>query len=62
MRNHSFSTLNVAIPQQCCIDYQNIHVSFVCAGWYAELVKRKIRKKDHKHEFPRVFLWLSVNL
>ena len=25
MRNHSFSTLTVAISQHCCIDYQNIY-------------------------------------
>ena len=25
MRNHSFSTLTVAISHQCCIDNQNIH-------------------------------------
>ena len=39
MRNHSFSTLTVAISQQCCIDNQTIHninnhicLSCVCDG------------------------------
>ena len=49
MRNHSFSTLTMAISPQCCINNQNIHnthnhMSIVCLWWYAELLaKRKIK-------------------